>query len=226
MHAYSVWIFKAKKLRLLPLLFITSISIVSAVDQTYFIMPGIINSGGGISSSANYSTHYSLGHLAGRNFSSTSYQIQTDGLSFPDIDADGILNNTDNCKSVSNINQINSDTDSLGDACDSDDDNDGLSDILEASLGTNPLLVDTDGDGLNDGVDPNPLTPNADGDLAPYGKPDGFINTADLLIAQQIVLGTITPTTQDIIHADLYPDGVIDVSDLILLEQLVLSPTP
>ena len=55
-----------------------------------------------------------------------------------------------------------------------------------------------------------------------------LINAADLFIAQQIVLGVITPTTQDIIHADLYPvgapDGVINISDLILFEKLILSP--
>ena len=41
----------------------------------------------------------------------------------------------------------------LGDACDPDDDNDGLTDIEEAALGTNRLLADTDNDGVNDGAE-------------------------------------------------------------------------
>jgi len=51
--------------------------------------------------------------------------------------------------------------DGIGDACDDDDDNDGLSDVEEVALGTNPLLADTDGDGFDDpvevaaGTDPN-----------------------------------------------------------------------
>lgn len=228
MHACTTHVFKVKNFYLPPLLFITSVSIVGAIGSTYVITPSIINSGGGITSSLNYSTHYSLGQLGAGSYSSLSYQIQMNSLSIPDTDNDGILDNIDNCLSVSNASQLNTDFDLLGNSCDSDDDNDGLSDAAEAILGTNPLLVDTDGDGLSDSTDPNPLTPNADSDLAPYGAPDGIINAADLLIAQQIVLGTITPTAQDIIHADIYPegspDGVINMSDFILLKQMILNP--
>lgn len=49
-----------------------------------------------------------------------------------------------------------------------DSDNDGLSDIKEGELGTNPQLYDTDGDTLNDYVEvntgTNPLDRNSDGD--------------------------------------------------------------
>jgi hypothetical protein len=54
--------------------------------------------------------------------------------------------------------------DATGDVCDSDDDNDGLSDLQEASLGTNPLERDSDGDGFDDGMEvgvgTNPLDPD------------------------------------------------------------------
>jgi hypothetical protein len=43
--------------------------------------------------------------------------------------------------------------DGVGDACDDDDDDDGLSDVVEAGLGTDPLLADSDGDGFDDGVE-------------------------------------------------------------------------
>ena len=43
-----------------------------------------------------------------------------------------------------------SDGDSIPDALDPDDDNDGLLDTEEAIAGTNPLLADSDGDGEND----------------------------------------------------------------------------
>ena len=38
-----------------------------------------------------------------------------------------------------------------------DSDHDGLTDLVEARLGTNPHRADSDGDGLRDGVDKNPL---------------------------------------------------------------------
>ncbi|UCF08645.1 MAG: zinc ribbon domain-containing protein, partial [Thermoplasmata archaeon] len=43
---------------------------------------------------------------------------------------------------------------------DVDDDNDGLTDPEEAEMGTNPKLVDTDGDGYNDLEDEYPLDPD------------------------------------------------------------------
>lgn len=49
----------------------------------------------------------------------------------PDQDDDGIPDYLDNCISVSNPTQLNTDKDNSGDACDSDDDNDGLPDTYE-----------------------------------------------------------------------------------------------
>jgi hypothetical protein len=45
----------------------------------------------------------------------------------------------------------------------SDFDGDGLTDAQELAAGTDPTKADTDGDGLNDGVDPHPLAADADG---------------------------------------------------------------
>ncbi|MDX1692191.1 MAG: thrombospondin type 3 repeat-containing protein [Ketobacteraceae bacterium] len=63
---------------------------------------------------------------------------------------------------MSNQDQTNSDTDGLGDACDVDDDNDGVNDDNEAVLGTDPLNPDSDADGTNDGNDNCPVDANQD----------------------------------------------------------------
>jgi len=89
----------------------------------------------------------------------------------PDTDADGIGDNCgDNCPRVSNPDQTDSDNDSYGDACDSDDDNDGFDDPVDnCPLDANLGQADTDGDGAGDACDncrndPNPDQSNVDGD--------------------------------------------------------------
>jgi hypothetical protein len=92
-----------------------------------------------------------------------SNDIAMTGLYYPekDTDRDGILDKNDNCPTVSNSNQANYDGDSLGDACDPDDDNDGVPDNQEAGRGTNPQNSDSDGDGIKDGLDNCPTIANA-----------------------------------------------------------------
>jgi Bacterial TSP3 repeat len=55
-----------------------------------------------------------------------------------------------------------------------DQDGDGLSELQEVTLGTNPDLADSDTDGLDDGEEiiagTNPLNPDTDGDGAPDGS--------------------------------------------------------
>ena len=73
--------------------------------------------------------------------------------------------------------------------CDIDSDSDGLLDGVEASLGTNPNEQDTDGDGINDGVEVggdinNPL--NGDG--------DEFIDALDSNIADDDNDGVVNQT--------------------------------
>jgi hypothetical protein len=80
----------------------------------------------------------------------------------PDMDFDGIPDEEDNCPYVFNPAQTDSDNDTIGDTCDDDDDNDGLTDLEERLLGTDTenitslkllyintlvsYLVDTDND--------------------------------------------------------------------------------
>ena len=56
-----------------------------------------------------------------------------------DGDGDGIEDGVDNCSSVVNADQLDTDNDDSGDVCDVDDDNDNVSDEQEANDGTDPL---------------------------------------------------------------------------------------
>lgn len=50
-----------------------------------------------------------------------------------DLDMDGVKNDTDNCPVNANTNQANADGDSLGDVCDTDDDNDNTPDAQDCA---------------------------------------------------------------------------------------------
>lgn len=65
-----------------------------------------------------------------------------------DTDGDTVPDSTDNCDSVSNLDQLNNDADAEGDACDTDDDNDTVLDVTDnCDFVANLDQLDTDSDG-------------------------------------------------------------------------------
>jgi hypothetical protein len=70
-----------------------------------------------------------------------------------DEDGDSVLNPDDNCLNTFNPAQTNTDGDLEGDACDSDDDNDGVPDVTDAFPFDASESVDTDGDGIGNVAD-------------------------------------------------------------------------
>ncbi len=81
----------------------------------------------------------------------------------PDGDGDGIPNATDNCPTVANADQVDSNNDGVGDACSIDTDGDGIFDFQDnCPANDNPNQEDGDGDGVGDVCDNCPTVSNAD----------------------------------------------------------------
>ena len=81
-----------------------------------------------------------------------------------DRDGDGLCDNIDNCPTMTNPTQLDTDLDTLGDACDPDDDNDGILDTADCERlssnncqDQNPCTTDSCGPGLVCQNVPGPL---------------------------------------------------------------------
>jgi hypothetical protein len=144
-----------------------------------------------------------------------------------DDDGDGVFNANDAFPNNAS-ETVDTDGDGVGNNADSDDDNDGLSDALEASSAylTDPLLFDTDGDTCNDGVDSKPLNPSPDTDgdgLCDDGDVDddndGIIDVIDAFpLDATETIDTDQDGTGNNTDTDDDNDGVADTSDLFPLD--------
>jgi len=119
-----------------------------------------------------------LGHNGGFDVGIMSYAR--------DYDADGLTDGIDNCPRVANPEQTDSDGDLYGDACDDDDDGDGvIDDYDDCSPGeidwNSAPNTDHDGDGCRDVTED--LDDDEDGILDPYDQcpegPVGWVSTIE-----------------------------------------------
>ena len=131
-----------------------------------------------------------------------------------DSDGDDVGDNTD-AFPYDASETSDADGDDLGDNADTDDDNDGLLDTEEVTLGTDPFDEDTDGDEVNDKEDALPLdaseTVDSDGD----GEGDNADTDDDndgLSDLDELTKGT------DRLDSDSDDDGVLDGTDAFPLD--------
>ena len=123
-----------------------------------------------------------------------------------DTDGDGTTDHLDGCPTDPNkveagicgcgVVDLDTDLDGIPNCVDDDSDNDGLTDLEEKSLGTDPFNWDTDGDGLSDGIEINegtdPLNPDSQPPSGaipiptsplPVELPDSSISVGGVLLA-------------------------------------------
>jgi hypothetical protein len=107
-----------------------------------------------------------------------------------DTDNDGIVDPVD-AFPIDGNETIDTDLDGIGNNADLDDDGDGLSDLEEIGIGTNPLVIDTDGDGSNDFDDDFPTDPTKSLQTAPVSSNSSILLSENTSISSVMVASDI-----------------------------------
>ena len=121
---------------------------------------------------------------------------------------------------------VDTDLDGLPDGVDTDDDDDGLDDSLESTLGTDPLDADSDNDGLDDGTEINysdtPLdtyTPGQDTDpLNSDTDGDGFTDGMEIDAGHDPLNAIDSPA-----WGDTDGNGIVNAADILKLTRALLD---
>jgi hypothetical protein len=119
-------------------------------------------------------------------------------LSLFDVDADGAGDTADNCPNVPNPEQLNLDGDANGDACDSEDDADGMSDVQEWNWGYD----------AKDACSPFDLDASQ------------TVDVFDILLYKPVLAGAYDA------KFDLNQSGGVDVFDILLYKPVLAGPIP
>ena len=145
-----------------------------------------------------------------------------------DGDGDSVISPTDNCPDIANADQINSDGDALGNACDPDDDNDAIPDPDDnCPLVANPGQENSDLDGIGNACDNctavgNDAQRDTDGDG--YGNDcdadfdnNLVVNATDLAYFKSLFFSSDA-------DADLNGDGIVNAGDMAILKSMFFGP--
>jgi hypothetical protein len=166
----------------------------------------------------------------GATASTTSFTLTINRL---DTDLDTVADYNDNCPTVSNLSQLNTDGDSEGDACDSDDDNDNVADTAEAANGYSTTVaqdhaaLDKDGDGISNLDEFNACVVASDPTCASIGQDSvapTVTPTAPVALANIDGTGYFTPVRLEADATDL-PDGNLTATIYEIDGVAVFSPT-
>jgi hypothetical protein len=161
----------------------------------------------------------------GHMFVAHDFLVLPDSLVPPDFDGDGVLNPDDNCRQVANPDQLDTDGNGNGDACNNASDTDGdewADDLDTCAAIPNATQANSDIDSLGDACDNCPAWPNPDqidvdtngiGDTCECGDQSGDarVNVLDLLAINMAVFNPALAAPL----CDTNYDGLCNVQDIV-----------